>query len=106
MRAGPRVLMSAREEIIRLRDHGLTWQRLGLVLVSVLLASRGDAAVQAQVHAKGQRRMASASASRYSAYRPIRRSWFIGADHTEGRLTTTPNGCCVRKGTYAGVVQL
>jgi hypothetical protein len=24
------------------------------------------------------------------------------SDHTEGRLTTTPSGCCVRKGTLTG----
>src|SRR5882757_6493136 len=45
-----------------------------------------------------------ASASRESVFgvqtstaRKIHRS-----DHTEGRLTTTPSGCCVRKGTACG----
>ncbi len=45
-----------------------------------------------------------ASASRESVFgvqtntaRKIHRS-----DHTEGRLTTTPSGCCVRKGTPCG----
>src|ERR687891_300021 len=45
-----------------------------------------------------------ASASRESVFgvqtntaRKIHRS-----DHTEGRLTTAPSGCCVRKGTLTG----
>src|ERR687891_735299 len=45
-----------------------------------------------------------ASASRESVFgvqtntaRKIHRS-----DHTEGRLTTAPSGCCVRKGTRCG----
>src|SRR5215217_6359727 len=48
-----------------------------------------------------------ASASRESVFgvqtntaRKIDRS-----DHTEGRLTTAPSGCCVRKGTRYGDVQ-
>src|SRR5687768_12897961 len=47
-------------------------------------------------------RMASASresvlGAQTNTARKIHRS-----DHTEGRLTTAPSGCCVRKGTLTG----
>jgi hypothetical protein len=52
-----------------------------------VVAGRGDVAVQAQVHAKGQfPHGVSLPVSRYSAYRPTRRGKFIGQ--------TTPVGAC------------
>src|SRR5205807_1821863 len=65
-------------------------------------AGRGDVAVQAQVHAKGQFPHGVASGESVFGVQTNTARKTLRSDHTEGRLITAPSGSCVRKGTPNG----